>query len=92
MDSCSYGIKGSWAYFQRSIASKVLAELIYRICELYIDDLLIHDLRDDNVAAKAKLGLTQVEYVGHLISAYFGTERRLVRNSASSSIYNSQMQ
>ena len=58
------------------------------ICELYIDDVLIHGsneadflvnlrkvlqrLRDHNVAAnpkKTKLGLTQVEYVGHLISA-----------------------
>ena len=67
------------------MASKVLAGLIYRICELYIDDVLIHGptkaefltnlrsvfqrLRDHNVAAnprKTKLGLTQVEYVGHL--------------------------
>ena len=29
-------------YFQRSMASEVLIRLIYRICELYIDDVLIH--------------------------------------------------
>ena len=74
------GLKGAGPYFQRSMASEILAGLI---CELYIDDVLIHGpteakflanlhkvfqrLRDHNVAAnprKTKLGLTQVEYVG----------------------------
>ena len=36
------GLKGAGPYFQRSMASKVLVGLIYRICELYIDDVLIH--------------------------------------------------
>ena len=52
------------------MASKVLAGLIYRICELYIDDVLIHGpteaelfanlrkvlqrLRDHNVAANPR--------------------------------------
>ena len=93
------GLKGTGPYFQRCMASKVLAGLIYRICELYIDDVLIHAttesdflinlrqvflrLREHNVVAnprKTKLGLTQVEYVGHLISAKgtsFTDEKRL---------------
>ena len=36
------GLKGSGPYFQRSMSSTVLAGLVYQICELYIDDVLIH--------------------------------------------------
>ena len=61
---------------------------ITRICEIYIDDVLIHGptddeyldntrkvltrLRDKKVTAnpeKTRLGLKEVEYVGHLISS-----------------------
>jgi hypothetical protein len=70
------------------MSSKVLAGLVYRICELYIDDVLIHGqsesdflanvrkvferLREFKIAVnpkKTKLGLPQVEYVGHLVSS-----------------------
>ena len=34
------GLKGSGPYFQRSMASVVLAGLVYIICEIYIDDVL----------------------------------------------------
>ena len=93
------GLKGAGPYFQRSMSSKVLAGFVYRICELYIDDVLIHSatesdfianvrkvferLREHNVAVnpkKTKLGLTQVEYVGHLVTAdgiSFTEEKRL---------------
>jgi hypothetical protein len=93
------GLKGSGPYFQRSMASVVLAGLVYIICEIYIDDVLIHGrseedflvnlrkvldrLRTFNVAAnpkKTKLGLSEVEYVGHVVSSEgtsFTDEKRL---------------
>jgi len=79
--------------------NKVLNGLVYEICEIYIDDVLIHGkseaeflhhvrrvferLRAKNVAVnpkKTKLGLPEVEYVGHLVSATgtsFTPEKRL---------------
>jgi hypothetical protein len=93
------GLKGSGPYFQRSMQNKVLNGLVYEICEIYIDDVLIHGkseaeilrnvrrvferLRAKNVAVnpkKTKLGLPEVEYVGHLVSATgtsFTPEKRL---------------
>ena len=78
---------------------KVLNGLVYEICEIYIDDVLIHDkseaelfrhvrevferLRAKNVAVnpkQTKLGLPEVKYVGHLVSATgtsFTPENRL---------------
>ena len=35
-------LKGAGPYFHRSMSNIVLAGLVYRICELYIDDVLIH--------------------------------------------------
>ena len=93
------GLKGSGPYFQRSMANTVLTDLIFHICELYIDDVLIHGgdpttflanvrkvfsrLREFNVAVnpkKTKLGLEEVEYVGHVVSSTgtsFTPEKRL---------------
>jgi len=34
--------KGSESFFQRSIANKVLVEYVTNICEVYIDNVLIH--------------------------------------------------
>ena len=36
------GLKGAGGYFQRSMATIVLAGLIYIICELYLDDCIIY--------------------------------------------------
>jgi hypothetical protein len=36
------GLKGSGPYFQRSMSNTVLAGRVYQICELFIDDVLIH--------------------------------------------------
>ncbi len=80
------GLKGSGPFFQRSMANSVLAGYVTRICEIYIDDVLLFGttdneylgntrkvlgrLREKKVTAnpdKTRLGLKEVEYVGHLI-------------------------
>ena len=81
------------------MSNRVLAGYVTRICEIYIDDILIHGptaneylgntckvlgrLREKKVTAnpaKRRLGLKEVEYVGHLISSTgtsFTKEKRL---------------
>ena len=80
------GIKSAPSYFQQQM-TKVLQGLIYDICEIYIDDIIIFGrseedflknldkvlkrLREYNLTLnpdKAKIGLTQLEYVGRVIS------------------------
>ncbi len=41
------GLKGAASYFQRMMASKVLAGLLYIFLELYLDDVLIYATNDD---------------------------------------------
>ena len=36
------GLKGAPAYFQQVMATIVLAGLIYLICEIYIDDVIVY--------------------------------------------------
>jgi hypothetical protein len=80
------GLKGAPAYFQAALATIVLAGLIYTICELYIDDIIIYARTEDEFCErlalvlercrkfnvtfnpkKVKLGISKVEYVGHMI-------------------------
>ena len=81
------GLKGAPSYFQAKMANVVLQGLIYQICDIYIDDIIIYGtseeefvtnfetvlqrLREYNITLnpkKAKIGLSQIEYVGHTIS------------------------
>jgi len=78
------GLKGSSHFLQRSMSIKVLAGYVTRICEIYIDDVLVHGTTDDECCKvllrrrenkvtanprKTRLGLKEVEYVEHLISS-----------------------
>ena len=45
------GIKGAPPFFQQIMATIVLASLIYVICELYIDDILLHAQTEDEFCA-----------------------------------------
>ena len=81
------GLKGAPSYFQAKIANTVLIGLIYKICDLYIDDIIIYGISQEDFLhnldrvfkrleefnillnpKKAKIGLSQIEYVGHTIN------------------------
>ena len=96
---CPMGLKSAGSYFQRVMSSTVLAGLAHKICELYIDDVLISGENEEqyltNVKAvfqrfrdfgvvvhpkKAKLGLSELEYVGHVVDSeglHFSKEKRI---------------
>ena len=48
------GLKGAGPYFQRSMQNKVLNGLVYEICEIYIDDVLIHGKTDEDFLANTR--------------------------------------
>ena len=41
------GLKGAPSYFQQAMATVVLAGLMYVICELYLDDIIVHGKTED---------------------------------------------
>ena len=83
------GLCGAPGYFQQQMASRVLSGLIYDICEVYMDDIIIFGrtkaeylknlravmkaLRAHNITVnpdKCRLGLHEVEFVGHTINQH----------------------
>ena len=52
------GLKGAPAYFQAVLVTTVLVGLIYQICELYIDDLIIFGTTEDDASSAIDLNIT----------------------------------
>jgi hypothetical protein len=55
------GLKGAPAYFQSILVTKVLVGLIYQICELYIDDLIIFATSDDEFCKRFEVILERAQ-------------------------------
>ena len=43
-----FGPKNAPSYFQQSLAYIVLAGLLYLICEIYVDDLIVYGVDEDD--------------------------------------------
>ena len=48
------GLKGSGPFFQRIMANKVLAGYVTRICEIYIDDVLLFGTTDNEYLSNTR--------------------------------------
>jgi hypothetical protein len=49
------GLKGAASYFQRMMASKVLAGLLYIFVELYLDDVLVYATKDEEFLIRLRV-------------------------------------
>jgi hypothetical protein len=49
------GLKGAASYFQRMMASKVLAGLLYIFVELYLDDVLVYATNDEKFLERLRI-------------------------------------
>jgi hypothetical protein len=54
------GLKGSGPFFQRSMANKVLAGYVTRICEIYIDDVLLFGTTDNEYLGNTRKVLSRL--------------------------------
>ena len=83
------GLKGAGPYFQYHMSNTIFPDLIYKILEVYLDDIItwgetleelienltkiFSQLREFGIFVnpqKIKIGLTEIEYVGHTIDRY----------------------
>ena len=55
------GLKGAPSYFQRVMQSEVLQGLMYEICELYIDDIIIFADSEDEMARRLDIILQRLQ-------------------------------
>jgi hypothetical protein len=49
------GLKGAASYFQRMMASKVLAGLLYIFVELFLDDVLVYATKDEEFLERVRI-------------------------------------
>jgi len=81
-----FGLKNAPKYFAK-IMAEILADLVGQICEVFIDDILIYAVTEEELLAnlrrvlerlrefrlrvnpaKCRLGLSQIEYLGHIVN------------------------
>ena len=84
---CPMGLEGVPSYFQRVMATNVLADILYELVECYLDDIIVfgqseeqflHNYREVHKRCrraniklnpkKCRVGLAEIEYLGHTIS------------------------
>ena len=83
------GLKGAGPYFQYHMANTIFPDLIYKILEVYLDDIITWGETQEELLQnltqifsklrkfgifinpdKIKIGLSEIEYVGHTIDRY----------------------
>ena len=62
------GLKAAPSYFQGALATCVLVGLIYQICELYIDDIIVHGKTEDEFVDNLRQVFTRLKTKGLVVN------------------------
>ncbi len=71
------GLKGAASYFQRMMASKVLARLLYIFVEIYLADVLIYATNDNDFLERLDIVFERFRQLNITLNpkkCYFGLE------------------
>jgi hypothetical protein len=55
------GLKGAPAFFQHAMQHKVLADLLYTVCEVYLDDIIVYAETEEEFLANLQKVLQRLE-------------------------------
>ena len=75
---CPFGLKGAPSYFQRAMHTEVLTDLLYQICEVYLDDILFWGESEDEYLQRLEVLLERLSSKGITINpkkCSFGLEQ-----------------
>jgi len=65
---CPFGLKGAPAYFQRAMNTEVLIDLLYQICEVYLDDILFWGATEEEYLQRLEILLDRLSNKGITIN------------------------
>ena len=57
---CPFGLKGAPSYFQRAMHTEVLSDLLYQICEVYLDDILFWGTSEEEYLQRLEILLKRL--------------------------------
>ena len=60
----TYGFEGSPAYFQQIMATEVLEGLVMDICEIYLDDVIVHAPTEELLLQRLRMVLERFQEKG----------------------------
>ena len=62
------GLKGAGSYYQSHMQNTVLADLLYTICESYLDDILVYGKTKEELSRNIELVVARLQKFGMTIN------------------------
>ena len=62
------GLKGAGSYYQSHMQNTVLTDLLYKICESYLDDILVYGSTKEELSTNLQSVISRLEKFGMTIN------------------------